>query len=91
MTDSHCLYKAIRDYFDDTPAEEWSYLNFLNFFKPVIMSNLDVTEREDKGTWRKRFITRIDKIAEDDAYSEQQRVLAIRLKEKVFSDIIFLL
>ncbi|CAG8600688.1 9538_t:CDS:2 [Paraglomus occultum] len=75
MTDSHCLYnnKAIRDYFDDTPAEEWSYLNFLNFFKPVIMSNLDVTEREDRGTWRKRFITRIDKIVEGDAYSEQQR------------------
>ncbi|CAG8630227.1 15422_t:CDS:2, partial [Funneliformis mosseae] len=88
MTDLHCLYKAIRDYFDDTPVEEWSYLNFLNSFKPVIMSRLDVTKQEDKGTWRKRFITRLDKIAGDDAYSEQQRVLAILLKEKVFSAII---
>ncbi|KAF0461427.1 hypothetical protein F8M41_000421 [Gigaspora margarita] len=83
MTDLHCLYKAIRDYFDDTPVEEWSYLNFLNLFKPFIMSKLDVTKQEDKGTWRKRFITRLDKIAGDDTYSEQQRALAIRLKETI--------
>ncbi|CAG8744646.1 12546_t:CDS:2, partial [Funneliformis caledonium] len=51
-------------------------------FKPVIMSKLDVPKQEDKGTWRKRFITRLDKIAEDDAYNEQQRKLAIRLKGK---------
>jgi len=37
---------------------------------------------------RKRFITRLDKVARDDAYSEQQRVLAICLKEKVFSAVI---
>ncbi|CAG8499402.1 5130_t:CDS:2 [Funneliformis mosseae] len=85
MKDLHRLHKAIRDYFDYTPVEEWSYLNFLETFKPVIMSKLDVPKQEDKGTWRKRFITRLDKIAEDDAYNEQQRKLAIRLKEKLLS------
>ncbi|CAI2193263.1 18042_t:CDS:2, partial [Funneliformis geosporum] len=59
------------DYFDDITVEEWSYLNFLETFKPVIMSKLDVPKQEDK-----------DKIAEDDAYNEQQRKFAICLKEK---------
>ncbi|CAI2192319.1 3665_t:CDS:2, partial [Funneliformis geosporum] len=38
------------DYFDDITVEEWSYLNFLETFKPVIMSKLDVPKQEDKGT-----------------------------------------
>ncbi len=46
----HLLYKAIRDYFDETPVEEWSYLHFLKSFKPVIMSNLDALKDADKGT-----------------------------------------
>ena len=87
MTESHLLCKAIRDYFDDTPAEEWSYLNFLDSFKPVIMSKSDASRREVQGTWRKRFITRLDKILKDDAYSEQQKKLALRLKEKVLQQL----
>src|SRR5437868_6983321 len=83
MEDLQLLYRAIRDFFDETPIEEWTYLNFLESFKPIIMSRLDVP-KQDKGTWRKRFTTRLEKIAEDDAYSEQQRKMAIRLKEKVF-------
>ena len=82
--DLHLLYKAIRDYFDETPVEEWAYLHFLESFEPVIMSTIDTAKDTDKGTWRKRFVTRLDKIANDDAYSEQQRNTANRLKEKVF-------
>ena len=48
------------------------------------MSTIDTAKDTDKGTWRKRFVTRLDKIANDDAYSEQQRNTANRLKEKVF-------
>jgi hypothetical protein len=39
---------------------------------------------QNKKVKRKRYITCLDKIAEDDVYNEQQRKLAIRLKEKVF-------
>lgn len=55
------------------------------------MSKLDVTKQEDKGTWRKRFIIRLDKIAEDDVYSEQQREFAIHLKKKRYFQLLFLL
>ena len=47
------------------------------------MSNVDATIDADKDTWRKRFITRLEKIMIDDAYSEQQRNTAKRLKGKV--------
>ncbi|RIA82994.1 hypothetical protein C1645_834485 [Glomus cerebriforme] len=82
MTDLHRLYKAIRDYFDDTPVEELSYLNFLETFKPVIMSKLDVPKQEDKGTWRKRFVTHLDKIAEDDTLPHLQMLSGTILKKK---------
>ncbi|CAG8645095.1 8744_t:CDS:2, partial [Diversispora eburnea] len=82
MTDLQLLYKAIRDFFDETPVEEWSYILFLESFKPVIMSVLDIAKRDEKATWRKRFIKRLEKIADDDAYTEQQRKNAILLKEK---------
>ncbi|RGB26030.1 hypothetical protein C1646_820666 [Rhizophagus diaphanus] len=81
----HLLYKAIRDYFDETPVEEWSYLHFLKFFEPVIMSSVETTKDADKGTWRKRFVTRLEKIVNDGAYSEQQRNTAFRLKGKNLS------
>ncbi|RHZ77015.1 hypothetical protein Glove_186g131 [Diversispora epigaea] len=70
------------DFFDETPVEEWSYILFLQSFKPVIMSVLDIAKRDEKATWRKRFIKRLEKIADDDAYTEQQRKNAILLKEK---------
>jgi hypothetical protein len=85
MTDLQLLYKAIRDFFDETPVEEWSYPHFLKSFEPVIMANIDVIKVEEKGIWRKRFIKRLEKIIDDDAYSKQQRDTAKRLKEKVFS------
>ncbi|CAG8727916.1 2126_t:CDS:2, partial [Acaulospora morrowiae] len=47
------------------------------------MSKLDVSRREDQGIWKKIFITRLDKITEDDAYSEEQKKLALRLKDKL--------
>ncbi|CAI2199845.1 2754_t:CDS:1, partial [Funneliformis geosporum] len=43
----------IRDYFDETPVEEWEYLHFLKSFEPVIMSTIDTVKDTDKGTWRK--------------------------------------
>ncbi|RHZ76990.1 hypothetical protein Glove_186g105 [Diversispora epigaea] len=85
MTDLQLLYKAIRNFFDETPVEEWSYPHFLKSFEPVIMANIDVIKVEEKGIWRKRFITRLEKIIDDDAYSKQQRDTAKRLKEKNLS------
>ncbi|CAI2185109.1 11297_t:CDS:2, partial [Funneliformis geosporum] len=35
---------------------------------PVIMSTIDTAKDTDKGTWRKRFITRLEKIVNDDTY-----------------------
>ncbi|CAG8560550.1 4099_t:CDS:2, partial [Acaulospora morrowiae] len=76
------IHKAIRDFFDETPVEEWSYIHFLKTFKPIIKSRLDITLRDEKATWKKRFVKQLEKIAEDDTYTEQQRNKAIRLKEK---------
>ncbi|CAG8654404.1 8285_t:CDS:2, partial [Racocetra persica] len=85
MADLQLILKAIRDFFDETPVEEWSYIHFLETFKPVIILNLDIPIRDEKATWRKRFIKRLEKIADDDAYNKRQRNKAIRLKEKLLS------
>ncbi|CAG8614654.1 6629_t:CDS:10, partial [Cetraspora pellucida] len=82
MSDLQFIHRAIRDFFDETPVEEWSYILFLESFKHVILSVLDITKRDEKATWRKRFIKRLETIADDDAYTEQQRKKAIILIEK---------
>ncbi|CAG8581510.1 26029_t:CDS:2 [Dentiscutata erythropus] len=73
MSDLQLIHRAIRDFFDETPVEEWSYILFLESFKHVILSVLDITKRDEKATWRKRFIKRLETIAGDDAYTEQQK------------------
>jgi hypothetical protein len=84
MTDLQPLHKAIKDYFDETPVEDWTYLHFLESFESAIMANIDVSKDADKGTWRKRFVKRLEKIIDDDAYNKEQKNTARRLKEKVF-------
>ncbi len=48
------------------------------------MANMDTTKDEDKGTWRKRFVKRLEKVIDDDAYNEQQKNKAKGLKENIF-------
>ncbi|CAG8510230.1 8170_t:CDS:2 [Diversispora eburnea] len=69
MSNLQLLYKAIKDLFEEIPVEEWSYIHFLKLFEPLIMASIDTIKVEDKGTWRKRFITHLEKIIDDDGYS----------------------
>ncbi|CAG8502776.1 32845_t:CDS:10 [Gigaspora margarita] len=82
MSELQLIHRAIRDFFDETPVEEWTYILFLESFKHVILSELDISKRDAKATWRKRFLKRLETIADDDAYTEQQRKKAIILIEK---------
>src|ERR1044072_2123023 len=83
MSSLQPLFKEIKLYFEETPFEEWSLLHFLGTFKPVILSNLDSTKRQDKGTWIRRFKERLEKISADKAYTEQERDCAMRLSKEV--------
>ncbi|CAI2163611.1 19759_t:CDS:10, partial [Funneliformis geosporum] len=75
--------KAISSYFEDKPTL-WSYDSFLKKLKPLIM--------EDEGAelpsvWRKRFLTALKEIPDDDTKDEQVRYIA-NLLSKQLGDII---
>ncbi|CAG8514720.1 5469_t:CDS:2, partial [Dentiscutata erythropus] len=92
MSSLQPLFKDIKLYFEETPFEEWSHLHFLETFKPVILSNLESTKRQDKGTWLRRFKECLEKISADEAYSNQERNYATHLsneKPSSFVDIFF--
>ena len=59
-------------------------------FKPVILSDLDSTKRQNKGTWIRRFKERLEKISADEAYSDQERDRAMKLSKKVFFSLFFI-
>src|SRR5438128_1431230 len=84
MSSLQPLFKEIKLYFEETPFKEWSHLHFLETFKPVILSDLDSTKRQNKGTWIRRFKERLEKISVDEAYTKQERDYATRLSEEVF-------
>ncbi|CAG8739045.1 6161_t:CDS:2, partial [Gigaspora rosea] len=75
----------IKLYFEETPFEEWSLLHFLETFNPVILSNLESTKRQDKGTWVRRFKERLEKISADEAYSDQEKDRAMHLSNEVMT------
>ncbi|CAI2185033.1 16026_t:CDS:2 [Funneliformis geosporum] len=51
------------------------------------MSTIDTAKDTDKGTWRKRFITRLEKIVNDDTYSgEYDEIDALEIIETAHTE-----
>jgi hypothetical protein len=71
--------KAISSYFEDKPTF-WSYDSFLEKLKPLIMKDEDA---ELPSIWRKRFLTALKKITDDDTKDEQVRYIANLLSKQV--------
>nr|CAG8624379.1 2726_t:CDS:2 [Entrophospora candida] len=63
--------KAISSYFEDKPAL-WSYDSFLEKMKPLIMEDENVAELS--ALWRKRFLTALKKISNDEKKDEQKLI-----------------
>ncbi|CAB4432023.1 unnamed protein product [Rhizophagus irregularis] len=70
--------KTISSYFEDKPTL-WSYDSFLEKLKPLIMEDEDA---ELPSVWRKRFLTALKEITDDDTKDEQVRYIADLLSKQ---------